>query len=128
MLWLEEYLQGLKTTVIIISHDRVFLNRTVRRIIELDAGRVGLYSGDYDYYVEEKKARIAHLASAKAKQTEKIRQMKDFIDRNRTRKDKAKQAQARIKALERMELIELPRGQEGDQLRLSPGQPAPRPT
>ena len=108
MLWLEEYLQGLKTTVIIISHDRVFLNRTVRRIIELDAGRVGLYSGDYDYYVEEKKARIAHLASAKAKQTEKIRQMKDFIDRNRTRKDKAKQAQARIKALERMELIELP--------------------
>ncbi len=122
MLWLEEYLQGISTTVVIISHDRTFLNRTVNRIIELDSGKVGLYSGNYDYYVAERRNRMAHLVSAKAKQVEKIRQMKEFIDRNRTRKDKAKQAQARIKALDKIELIELP--EEGKELHFDFPRPA----
>ena len=113
MLWLEEYLLGLNTTVIVISHDRAFLNKTVKRIIELDSGKLGLYAGNYDYYVEEKQNRLAHLVSAKAKQAEKIRQMKGYIDRNRTRAATAKQAQARIKALEKMERIELP-GEGGE--------------
>ena len=113
MLWLEEYLLGLSTTVIVISHDRTFLNKTVKRIIELDAGKVSLYAGNYDYYVEEKRNRLLHLASARAKQVEKIRQMKGYIDRNRTRAATAKQAQARIKAIEKMELIQLP-GENGE--------------
>ena len=87
MLWLEEYLSSLTATVMIVSHDRTFLNRTVTRIIELEGGGLSLYNGNYDAYTLQKKEKLTHLASAAAKQKERIRQMKDFIDRNRTRKE-----------------------------------------
>jgi len=108
MIWLEEYLTSLTATVMIVSHDRTFLNRTATRIVELEGGRLGLYTGNYDAYALQKKEKLVHLVSAAAKQREQIRQMKEFIDRNRTRKDKARQAQARLKTLAKMELIELP--------------------
>ena len=124
MLWLEEYLSSLTATVMIVSHDRTFLNRTVTRIIELEGGGLSLYNGNYDAYTLQKKEKLTHLASAAAKQKERIRQMTDFIDRNRTRKDKARQAQARLKALAKMELIELPEESKEISFSFPPG---PRP-
>ncbi|MBW1713554.1 MAG: ABC-F family ATP-binding cassette domain-containing protein, partial [Deltaproteobacteria bacterium] len=124
MLWLEDYLESLRATVMIAAHDRTFLNRTVSRIIELEGGRLGLFSGDYDHYAAEKKNQLKHLAAAHRQQQEKIKQLKEFIARNRSRKDRARQVQARLKALDKMELIEPPA--EAKELSFS-FPPAPRP-
>ena len=113
LLWLEEYLAGLAATIIIVSHDRAFLNRSVNRIIELDGGRLGVFAGDYDAYVIEKKQQLLHQAAAYRQQQEKIKQIKQFIARNRSRKDRAKQVQSRLKTLEKMERLDPPEG-EGD--------------
>ncbi len=109
MLWLERYLTDLTATVMIVSHDRAFLNRTVTKIVELDGGTLTAYAGDYDRFEREKAQRLAHLEAAYRQQQQKIRQMRQFIDRNRSRKDRARQVQARLKALEKMERIEPPR-------------------
>ena len=108
MLWLETYLTNLTAAVIIISHDRAFLDRTVRRIVELDRAVLTVYNGGYSHYEVEKAQRNRHQLSTYQSQQEQIKQIQNFIDRNRSRKDKAKQVQARVKALEKMDRIELP--------------------
>ncbi len=108
LLWLETFLKEFRGALIIVSHDREFLNRTVSRIWELDGGKFYDYTGNYDNYIKQRKQRIEHLKSAYRHQQERIKQIEEFIARNRVRKDRAKQVQSRIKMLEKMERIEPP--------------------
>jgi ATP-binding cassette subfamily F protein 3 len=111
LLWLEQYLLTTSSAMILIAHDRMFLNRVVQRILELEQGTLHEYTGSYDDYEEEKaRRREIHLASYKNQQ-ERIRQMERFIERNRYRKDRARQVQSRIKQMEKIERIELPEHQ-----------------
>ena len=108
LLWLENYLLGTSSAVILVSHDRAFLDRVVTRILELEQGRLHEYPGDYrDYVAEKALRRQIQLASFKNQQ-ERIRQMERFIERNRVRKDRARQAQSRMKQLEKIERLEAP--------------------
>jgi ATP-binding cassette, subfamily F, member 3 len=106
LIWLEEYLGNCPSAVIIISHDRAFLNGVVRRIVELEGGRFQDYAGNYDFYVKEKAQRREIQTSAHKNQQERIRQVERFIERNRYRKDRARQVQSRLKSLDKVERIE----------------------
>lgn len=112
ILWLESYLQETRSAVLVVSHDRSFLNRVVRRILELENGRLETYQGNFDRYMEEKAARRRVLEAAKENQEARIRHIERFIARNRVRKDRARQVQSRLKMLEKMERIEGPATQE----------------
>ena len=113
MLWFERYLARFTGALVMVAHDREFLNRTVGRIIEVDQGRVKEFSGDYDTY-RKKKADEERLAEKHYRDQQiQIRQIEDFIARNRVRKDRAKQVQSRMKGLERIERLEAPRSAEG---------------
>ena len=109
LLWLENFLRQTSSALLLISHDRVFLDKVVQRVIELEKGGLISYSGNYTRYQEEKAKRLQLQEAAYFNQLEKIRQIEDFIARNRSRKDRAKQVQSRIKVLEQMERIEHPR-------------------
>ncbi len=108
LLWLEDYLTGVTSALLIISHDRAFLNRVVERIVEIDGFKLIAYVGNYDFYWAEKAKREEVQRAAYKKQQERIAQIQRFIEKNRVRKDRAKQVQSRIKLLERMERIEPP--------------------
>lgn len=108
ILWLENFLQSTRSAVLLISHDRAFLNAVVRRILEVENGRVEHYPGNYDAYVEERARRREILLAAHRNQQERVRQIERFIARNRVRKDRARQVQSRLKMLEKMERIEIP--------------------
>ncbi len=108
LLWLEQYLLSSSSAILIIAHDRAFLNRVVQRIIELEQGELQEYPGNYDAYLEEKARRQEMLFSSFRNQNERIRQIERFIERNRYRKDRARQVQSRIKHLDKIERIELP--------------------
>ncbi len=108
LLWLENYLLSTSSAVILVSHDRAFLNRVVMRVLEIEQGHLQEYTGNYDDYLREKALRRQiHEASFKNQQ-ERIRQMERFIERNRVRKDRARQAQSRLRQLEKIERIEAP--------------------
>lgn len=107
LLWLESFLLNTRSAVILISHDRAFLNRLVRRVFELEQGVFAEYSGNYDAYVKEKAQRRETLLAAKRNQDGQVRQIERFIARNRYRKAGARQVQSRIKTLDRMDSIEL---------------------
>jgi len=108
LVWLEEYLVQIKSSLMLVSHDRVFLDRVVHRLLELEHGRLTSYPGNFQRYLEEKEKRLQSQWAAYRHQQEQIRQIKRFIDRNRARKDRAKQVQGRIKMLDKIELIEPP--------------------
>ncbi|MDY0041749.1 MAG: ABC-F family ATP-binding cassette domain-containing protein [Desulforhabdus sp.] len=108
LIWLEQYLMNSPCAVMIVSHDRAFLNRTAGRILELDGGRMHEFIGNYDSYLKEKAQRRAIQLSAQKNQLDRIRQVERFIDRNRYRKDRARQVQSRLKSLEKIERIEAP--------------------
>ncbi len=109
LLWFESYLAAFPSAFILISHDRVFLNNVVRRIFELENGNLYIHEGNYDFYIEKKQERINHLLSEYKTQQARIRQIEEFIARNRSRKDRARQVQSRLKMLENMPKIELPK-------------------
>ena len=109
LLWLEDYLKGVTSALLIISHDRVFLNRVVDRIVEIDGCKLISYAGNYDFYRVEKAKRKEIQWAAYRKQQEKIAQIQRFIEKNRVRKDRARQVQSRIKLLERMDRLDPPR-------------------
>jgi ATP-binding cassette, subfamily F, member 3 len=111
LLWLEEYLLSARQCMIIISHDRAFLNRLVTRILELERGRLTDFSGNYDYYLEEKARRHEIQLAAFRNQQQRVQQLERFIARNRYRKDRARQAQSRLKVMARMELLQVPAGE-----------------
>ncbi|MGB6375866.1 MAG: ABC-F family ATP-binding cassette domain-containing protein, partial [Syntrophobacteria bacterium] len=108
LVWLEEYLVQITSSLMLISHDRIFLDRVVHRLLELENGRLTSYPGNFQRYLEEKEKRLQTQWAAYRHQQEQIRQIKRFIDRNRARKDRAKQVQGRLKMLDKMELIEPP--------------------
>jgi ATP-binding cassette subfamily F protein 3 len=125
LLWLEDYLKGVPSALLIISHDRVFLNRVVDRIVEIDGCKLISYAGSYDFYRAEKAKREEIQRAAYRKQGERIAQIQRFIEKNRVRKDRARQVQSRIKTLEKMERIDPPRPSKSINFEFPP---PPRPT
>jgi ATP-binding cassette subfamily F protein 3 len=104
--WLEDFLAAYEGTVVIISHDRYFLNRVVDRIAELELSRFALYVGDYDDYQAQKLLRQEQIEAAQRTQAEQIEKMERFIRKFRYKATKARQVQSRIKMLDRMERTE----------------------
>jgi len=106
--WLEEYLDNYENAFVLISHDRYFLDVTVKKIAEIWNKKVHFYTGGYEKYRQQKAERLAQLESAYKNQQDKIQQLETFINRFRFQATKAKQVQSRIKELEKIERIELP--------------------
>jgi ATP-binding cassette, subfamily F, member 3 len=106
--WLEEYLSAYPYAFVLVSHDRYFLDVTVRRILELWNKGLHFYTGGYSRYEEQKNERRSQLQAAFNNQQDRIRQLEAFINRFRYQATKAKQVQSRIKELERIERIDLP--------------------
>ena len=106
--WLEDYLRNYPNAYVLISHDRYFLDVTVKKTVEIWNKRVQFYSGNYEKYLTQREERKTQLESAYRNQREKIEQLEAFINRFRYQATKAKQVQSRIKELERMERIEIP--------------------
>jgi ATP-binding cassette, subfamily F, member 3 len=106
--WLEEYLQAYPNAYVLISHDRYFLDVTVKKIVEIWNKRVHFYPGNYDKYLAQKTQRLEQLQAAYRNQRERIEQLEAFINRFRYQATKAKQVQSRIKELERMERVQIP--------------------
>ncbi|MBI5858839.1 MAG: ATP-binding cassette domain-containing protein [Sphingobacteriales bacterium] len=104
--WLEKYLQHYPGAVVIVSHDKYFLNRMVTKIVELYQQQLHIYSGNYDYYEKEKALRIDQQQKAFENQQDFIRQQERLIDRFRAKASKAAMAQSLIKKLDRLERIE----------------------
>ena len=107
-LWLESYLKSYPHTVIIISHDRNLLNRAVGSILHLDHRQLTFYQGSFDDFAKARAAKRAVQAAEAKKQAAKRAHLQSYVDRFRYKADKAKQAQSRIKQLEKMELISEP--------------------
>jgi ATPase subunit of ABC transporter with duplicated ATPase domains len=109
ILWLERFLKDSRSTLIITSHDRDFLNRVVDRIVEIDGGEVTLYKGNYDFYERERVLREANREAAYARQQAMFAKESRFIERFKAHAAKAAQVQSRVKALDKIEKVELPR-------------------
>jgi ATP-binding cassette, subfamily F, member 3 len=104
--WLEKYLQHYKGSVVIVSHDKYFLNRMVTKIVELYQREIHVYNGNYDYYETEKLLRVEQQQRAYENQQDYIRQQERFIDRFKAKASKAAQAQSIVKRLDRLDRIE----------------------
>ena len=102
--WLEHYLKKYQGSILIISHDRAFLETVTERTIELKMGRLNRYKGNYGFYLEESIARIERQRKAYVNQKKEIQKEKEFINRFRSNIKKAAMVQSRIKALEKMEI------------------------
>jgi ATP-binding cassette, subfamily F, member 3 len=105
--WLEDYLKNFKGGVVIVSHDRTFLDNLTNRTIEIASGKVSDYKGNYTFYVTESEKRRENLISTLRNQQEKIKQTQRFIERFRYKATKARQVQSRIKMLEKMDFVEI---------------------
>ena len=104
--WVEEYLRTYEGAVIIVSHDRQFINNTANVIVEVAQQKLNYYAGNYDFYLEEKELRNEIQKNAYENQQQKIKQTERFIERFRAKATKARQVQSRVKALERMDVVE----------------------
>jgi ATP-binding cassette subfamily F protein 3 len=104
--WVEEYLRNYDGAVVVVSHDRTFLNNVTNRTIEVANQQLTTYEGNYDYYLEEKELREEIQQNAFENQQQKIRQAERFIDRFRAKATKSRQVQSRIKMIERMDKVE----------------------
>src|SRR5213078_4728546 len=106
--WLEKYLQHFKGSVVIVSHDKFFLNRMVTKIVELYQRELHVYIGNYDFYETEKVMRVELQQRAFENQQDYIRQQERFIERFKAKASKAAQAQSIVKRLDKLERIESP--------------------
>ncbi|MDO5335657.1 MAG: ABC-F family ATP-binding cassette domain-containing protein, partial [Coriobacteriia bacterium] len=106
--WLEGFLRGYEGTVLVVSHDREFLDNMVSRVAEIDHGEVKVYTGNYSSYLKQREEWLERLREQAAKQQDEIQKMEAFIERFRYKATKAKQVQDRVKKLEKMEVIRLP--------------------
>lgn len=104
--WLETYLQAFEGSIVIVSHDRYFLDRVINKTVESRKGKLTLYAGNYSFYLEEKALRNEIQAGQFKNQQAKIKQEERLIERFRAKASKAKMAQSRIKALERMDRVD----------------------
>jgi len=105
VLWLEDFLRSYPATILLVSHERDFLNNVVDHILHLAAGKLTLYPGGYDAFERQRAERQAQIASARAKQRAQRERLQDYIARNSARASTAKQAQSRAKALAKMQPI-----------------------
>ena len=122
--WLEGYLSSYPHAFVLVSHDRYFLDVTVRKLLELWNKGVHFYTGGYSRYEQQKAERLAQLEAAYANQQDRITQLEAFISRFRYQATKAKQVQSRIKELERIERIEIPPAEKTIHFRF----PQPKPS
>lgn len=104
--WLETYLQAFEGAIVIVSHDRYFLDRVIRKTVEARKGKLTVYAGNYSFYLEEKSLREEIQGNQFKNQQAKIRQEERLIERFRAKASKAKMVQSRIKALERMDKVD----------------------
>src|SRR6188508_1279233 len=109
IIWLEQYLKGFPGALLMTSHDREFMNRIVSKIAEIDSGEIVAYSGNYDFYERERAIRETNQQAAFARQQAMLAKEQRFIDRFRTHAAKAAQVQSRIKALDKIDKIVLPK-------------------
>ena len=112
IIWLESFLRGYPGALLMTSHDRDFMNRLVSRIAEIDGGEITAYSGNYDFYERERALREANREAAYARQQAMLAKEQRFIERFSAHAAKAAQVQSRVKALEKIEKIELPKKRE----------------
>jgi ATPase subunit of ABC transporter with duplicated ATPase domains len=108
IVWLESYLKSRPGALLMTSHDREFMNRVVTKIAEIDSGEITVYSGNYDFYERERAVREANREAAYARQQAMLAKEQRFIERFSAHAAKAAQVQSRVKALEKIEKIELP--------------------
>jgi ATPase subunit of ABC transporter with duplicated ATPase domains len=109
IIWLESFLKSLPGALLMTSHDREFMNRIVTKIAEIDGGEITMYSGNYDFYERERAIREANREAAYARQQAMLAKEQRFIERFAAHAAKAAQVQSRVKALEKIEKIELPK-------------------
>jgi ATPase subunit of ABC transporter with duplicated ATPase domains len=109
IVWLETFLKSIPSTLLMTSHDRDFMNRIVTRIAEIDDGDIVSYSGNYDFYEKERAQRATNREAAYARQQAMLAKEQRFIDRFAAHAAKAAQVQSRVKALDKIEKIELPK-------------------
>ncbi|MEY8427988.1 ATP-binding cassette domain-containing protein [Lachnospiraceae bacterium 46-15] len=105
--WLEEFLINFDNTVIVVSHDRYFLNKVCTHIADIDYGKIQLYAGNYDFWYESSQLLIRQMKEANKKKEEKIKELQEFISRFSANASKSKQATSRKRALEKIELDEI---------------------
>ena len=105
--WLEEFLINFENTVIVVSHDRYFLNKVCTQIADIDYAKIQLYAGNYDFWYESSQLIIKQMKEANKKKEEKIKELQDFIQRFSANASKSKQATSRKRALEKIELDDI---------------------
>ena len=105
--WLEEFLINFENTVIVVSHDRYFLNKVCTHIADIDYGKIQLYAGNYDFWYESSQLLIRQMKEANKKKEEKIKELQEFISRFSANASKSRQATSRKKALEKIQLDEI---------------------
>ncbi|MDF2485031.1 MAG: ykpA [Herbinix sp.] len=105
--WLEEFLINFENTVIVVSHDRYFLNKVCTHIADIDYAKIQLYSGNYDFWYESSQLMVKQMKEANKKKEEKIKELQDFIQRFSANASKSKQATSRKKALDKIELDDI---------------------
>lgn len=110
--WVEQYLKHYQGALIVISHDRAFLDEVTNRTFELKLGNLNIFKGNYSFYTKESEKQLETLRKAYANQQKEIREIKDWINRFRSNVKKASMVQSRIKALEKMDLITIPRDEK----------------
>lgn len=104
-LWLESYLKNYSGTLFLVSHDRSLLNRVANKIVHLENLKLYSYTGNYDQFEQNRSEKVVHQVALKAKQTAQMAQMQAFVERFRAKASKARQAQSRLKALEKMKPV-----------------------
>src|SRR5215216_2391902 len=109
IIWLEDFLKSMTSSLLMTSHDRDFMNRIVSKIAEIDGGEITTYSGNYDFYERERAIREANREAAYARQQSMLAKEQRFIERFAAHAAKAAQVQSRVKALEKIERVELPK-------------------
>ena len=105
--WLEEFLVNFENTVIVVSHDRYFLNKVCTHIADIDYAKIQLYAGNYDFWYESSQLMVKQMKEANKKKEEKIKELQEFISRFSANASKSKQATSRKKALEKIQLDEI---------------------
>ncbi|MCR5371641.1 MAG: ATP-binding cassette domain-containing protein [Clostridium sp.] len=105
--WLEEFLINFENTVIVVSHDRYFLNKVCTQIADIDYGKIQLYAGNYDFWVESSQLMVRQMKEANKKKEEKIKELQEFIRRFSANASKSRQATSRKRALEKIQLDEI---------------------
>ena len=106
-IWLEEFLINFDNTVIVVSHDRYFLNKVCTQIADIDYGKIQLFAGNYDFWYESSQLIIRQMKEANRKKEEKIKELQDFISRFSANASKSKQATSRKSAIEKIELDDI---------------------